>query len=65
MKRGNRKKGILVMRGGCKFAEKTKNIQALGAHLAIIYDDQNEYFIVPHSLERDYTISINTVFLLR
>ena len=41
LKKGSRKKAILALRGSCKFAEKTKNIQALGAHLAVIYDDQN------------------------
>ena len=41
LKKGNKKKAILALRGYCKFAEKTKNIQALGAHLAVIYDDLN------------------------
>jgi hypothetical protein len=53
LKKGWKKKGILAIRGDCKFIEKTKNAQALGADLVIIYDPPGENFIVPTTLEKD------------
>lgn len=38
LKKGWKNKAILILRGNCTFVEKTKNAQALGAKLAIIYD---------------------------